>query len=414
MTTVPVSTAAMTGAVWPAAAVRRRLRPLQLATFLQGLLFWVPVEKLFMNEIGFTPAGVGLMAAAYAAVVPVLEVPSGILADRWSRRGVLVIANAALALSALIGGFAHDQPTYLLSALVLGVFFAMNSGTVDSIVYDTLVEETGTGAGFDREIGRFRMLDSAALVSSALAGGVLAGIAGPRFTYLLTVPLVVVSILVVLRCPEPRLHRAGERTSLRAHTALTFQTLACSRRLLPVVTLSVLSGVVLQVVLEFGPLWLVALAAPAVLYGPHWAGLTGSLGLAGALTGRVRLDRPAPAVAVAATMTAACLTLTVTANLVVVVAAQVVLALLVAVAGIHLSQLLHDAVPSTVRAGVASGVSTLTWLVFLPVALTFGLLAEHHGVHSGGWILTAFTASAGALLVATTRTRPRDRAAAHV
>jgi hypothetical protein len=25
------------------------------------------------------------MAAAYAAVVPVIEVPSGILADRWSR-----------------------------------------------------------------------------------------------------------------------------------------------------------------------------------------------------------------------------------------------------------------------------------------------------------------------------------------
>lgn len=62
-------------------------------------------------------------------------------------------------------------------------------------------------------------------------------------------------------------------------------------------------------------------------------------------------------------------------------------------AGIHLSHLLPNAVPSTVRAGVASGVSTITWLVFLPVALTFGLLAEHHGVHSGGWVITGFTAT---------------------
>jgi hypothetical protein len=33
---------------------------------------------------------------------------------------------------------------------------------------------------------------------------------------------------------------------------------------------------------------------------------------------------------------------------------------------------LHDAVPSTIRAGVASGVGTLTWLTFLPFALLFG------------------------------------------
>ena len=38
-----------------------------------------------MSEIGFDPASVGVMAAAYAAVVPIIEIPSGILADRWSR-----------------------------------------------------------------------------------------------------------------------------------------------------------------------------------------------------------------------------------------------------------------------------------------------------------------------------------------
>ena len=391
----------------PATSVPKRLRLLQLATFLQGLLFWVPVEKLFMNEIGFTPATIGVMAAAYAAVVPVLEVPSGILADRWSRRGVLIIANAALALSALIGALAHDVGTYILSALVLGVFFAMNSGTADSIVYDTLLEETGTGAGFERAIGRFRVIDSAALVTSALAGGVLAGIADTRITYLLTVPVVAVSILVLLRCPEPQLHRAGERTSLRAHTALTWRTLTRSRRLLPIITLSVLSGVVLQVILEFGPLWLVVLAAPAVLYGPHWAGLTASLGLAGALADRIGLGRPTAASVVALTMTTASLTLTLTTNLIVVITAQIVLALLTVTASIHLTQLLHDAVPSAVRAGVSSGISTFTWIAFLPLALAFGLLTERHGIATGGWILTALTAAAGTLLVTTARTEHR-------
>jgi hypothetical protein len=35
--------------------LRRRLLPLYLATFLQNLALWVPIEKLFMTTIGFTP-----------------------------------------------------------------------------------------------------------------------------------------------------------------------------------------------------------------------------------------------------------------------------------------------------------------------------------------------------------------------
>ena len=33
--------------------ISRRLRPLYLAVALQGSMLWVPVEKLFMSQIGF-------------------------------------------------------------------------------------------------------------------------------------------------------------------------------------------------------------------------------------------------------------------------------------------------------------------------------------------------------------------------
>ena len=52
----------------------------------------------------------------------------------------------------------------------------------------------------------------------------------------------------------------------------------------------------MQGMLEFGPLWLVALLVPPFLYGPHWAGLTAALGLGGmlgaALVVHPRLDGP--------------------------------------------------------------------------------------------------------------------------
>lgn len=389
----------MTTILRPPSALQKRLRPLHLATFLQGLMFWVPVEKLFMNEIGFDAASIGLMAAAYAAVVPILEVPSGILADRWSRRGVLIAASAALAVCALIGGLSHDVPTYILSAVALGVFFALNSGTIDSIIYDTVLAETGDSTAYERHIGRNRLANSAALVASALLGGVVAEIADTRITYLLTVPVGALSVFALLRFSEPRLHRAAEPTSLLTHIGLTYRALARRDRLLPIIAMSVLTALVLQVLLEFGPLWLVAMAAPAVLYGPYWAGLMSSFGLGGLLAGKLDLARPRIAVAVAVLMTLSSVVLTTSGHVIVVTAAQVLFALLIVAAGIHATHLLHDAVPSTVRAGVASGVSTLAWIAFLPIAIAFGLISERNGVHTAGWMITVVTVVAGGLLV---------------
>src|SRR5919106_5776947 len=105
----------------------KRVVPLYLASFLGGLALWVPIEKLFMTEIGFTPASVGLMAAVYAVVVPILELPSGVLADRWSRRGVLVLGAIAAIVSVVIGGLSQNVTVYILSAVFLGVFFALQS-----------------------------------------------------------------------------------------------------------------------------------------------------------------------------------------------------------------------------------------------------------------------------------------------
>ncbi|HEX6760463.1 MAG TPA: MFS transporter [Propionibacteriaceae bacterium] len=381
-------------------SLQRRLMPLYIAVFLQGFLLWVPVEKLFMSEIGFDPASVGLMAAAYAAVVPIIEIPSGILADRWSRRGVLIISSAALGLCALIGGLSNNVATYIVSALILGVYFAMYSGTLDAVVYDTVLEEIGDSDDFERRIGRVRLVESIALVASSLLGGWLAGLATPRLMYFLSVPIAALSIFAYLWFREPRLHKTEEATSLRSHLAVTYRTLIQRGKLLPIIGLAVLTSLVLQVIFEFGPLWLVALAAPAVLYGPYWAALTSTFGLGGLLAGRVQLNRLVPLGITVGLMILASLVLTRESGVLVASIAQVVLALLIVLASIHVTRLLNDAVTSTVRSGVASGVGALSWIAFLPSALVFGIVSKQTDVHTASWMIVAATVGVGILLVA--------------
>jgi hypothetical protein len=155
----------------------------------------------------------------------------------------------------------------------------------------------------------------------------------------------------------------------------------------------------MQGMLEFGPLWLVALAVPAFLYGPHWAGLTSALGLGGLLGAQAWITRPWPVGLLAVAIIACCVVLTLSHQALVVVGVQVALTLLVVAVSIPVLRRLHDAVPSSIRAGVASGVGTLTWLTFVPFALGFGAVSERAGVDRAGWLLVAIAAVAALLLI---------------
>jgi MFS family permease len=332
-----------------------------------------------------------------------LEVPSGILADRWSRSWIMILGCVALVISSLIGGLSQNVIMYVIAAMILGVYFAFSSGTLDSIVYDTVLEETGSNELYEKWIGRTRAVESAAFVFSALAGGVLAQYTSARFTYFATVPLVGLAVIGFLRFNEPRLHQAAERVNLRSHVALTFRTMITSRTVLRVMFLVAAAGLLAQAVFEFGPLWLVAQAAPAALYGPYWAALVSTFGVAGLLIGKLNLERRLLVTVLIILSLAAALLLTWASSLAVLVAAQVVLGLGLAIIGIHASRLLHDAVPSSVRAGVSSGAGTVTSVLFLPFALVFGWTARENGVYWSGFILAGAVLVVGVLLVVSVR-----------
>ena len=166
----------------------RRLLPLYIAAFSQGLVLWAPIEKVFLRSLGFDQAALGLMAASYSSIIPLLDLFSGILADRWSRKGVLMLASVAAMLNALLGGLSHDVPTYLVSALFFGVEVALVSGTYESILYDTLLEHTGHSHAFEQRLGQVKLLSSLALLLSALIGGLVATLLSPRLAYFATIP----------------------------------------------------------------------------------------------------------------------------------------------------------------------------------------------------------------------------------
>jgi hypothetical protein len=114
-----------------------------------------------------------------------------------------------------------------------------------------------------------------------------------------------------------------------------------------------------------------------IWYGPSCALLYSGAWSGGALAGRLRGGRPVLVTGLG-TLVVACGLFFQDPRLV--AGAQVATIFGVTVLNIVLTRYLHDAMPSAIRAGVSSVVSTIGYGVFVPAALAFGLFSRGHGI----------------------------------
>lgn len=370
-------------------ALTRRLRPLYFAAFLQSFMLWYAVEKLFMRSIGFDDSDIGFMVAVYSVAMLVIDIPSGLLADRWSRKGVLIVASLALTGAALVGGVSNSIGAYLFSAILWGAFYACYAGMYESTVYDTLAEENQPTTLYRKVYGKIQMADSAGLVTGGLASIVVATQMGLRETYFLSVPFALLSILALLAFREPRLHKNTEQHSIFVQIRHTFLAITRNNRAVPVVLSLILKSTVLFMMFEFAQLWLIALEAPTGFFGFAGALLYAAIGFGGWGAQHLHATSPKRTTLILGCILASIGGLIVAHNIVAVAVLQFVFIGSMVALSIALSNMLHDLLPSHLRASAASATSTLGRLLIIPLALLFGYVSEHFSIFSATYILLA-------------------------
>jgi MFS family permease len=368
-----------------AEAVTKRLRPLYFTGFIHSFVLWYSIEKLFMRSVGLNDYLITVATLVYIVVMMVANIPLGLLADRWSRKGVLYIATCALVGSSLVCGVSHGLVVYAAGISVWGLFYAAYAGTYDSAVYDVVLEETGSAEAFARCYGRVQMFEAAAFISSALASAVVARYASLRAEYFLTVPFTCCAFGTLARFREPRLHRTAARAQLGAHLGQIVRG-ATGGGAGWIVAALVASCVVMRLLIEFYQLWYLGLAVPVLWYGPACALMYSGAWSGGAVAHRLRGGRGVPLAGLG--------TLVIAVGLFahdprVVIGAQAATIFGVTVLTIALTRCLHDAMPSTVRAGASSVVATLGYGVFVPAALAFGILSRGHGISAATVLVIA-------------------------
>lgn len=343
-----------------------------------------------MIDIGFNTASIGVMVAIMSIVMLAIETPSGVLADRWSRKGVMILGCSALLASGIIAAFSFNEPVYIISSIFWGIYAALYSGTYDSVIYDTTIEEYGDSKKFGYYLGRLKAVEGVSFVVGALSGGFIAGALGMRETYILSLPFILIAFFFLLRFREPQLHKAEVSEPVFRHIRQTFAAVLKAPILLPVVIATVGFGVLQETVFEFGQLWFIAVAAPLVLYGLFSAAVFSSWITGGLLADKIKSKSATIILMTTVLLSIICLIFA--RNYWFVLVIQFVLAICLVALSVILAKKMHDELPSRLRAGSASVVSTLARIILIPGSLLFTIVANDYGLSLATNILLAIAA----------------------
>ena len=117
---------------------RLRTGPLELMTFMNGLVFFAPVALLVRTRAGVPLERFFVLQAVLSLAVFLFEIPAGRLTDRIGCRNTLVLSawTLLLARGLLLAAFLTGSfGLFLAEALVEGLSACLSSGTVSAYLY---------------------------------------------------------------------------------------------------------------------------------------------------------------------------------------------------------------------------------------------------------------------------------------
>ncbi|AKQ67970.1 MDR-type permease [Myxococcus hansupus] len=184
-------------------------------SLLSTLSFWFPVAILYYQACGLTYGEIMLLVVVQSVFQFALEVPSGVVADRWGRKYALLIAAVSKVVFLALFLLGDGVGVFILASAVLGIHLAFESGSDSAFLYDTL-KSLGREAEYRQHEGKAWSYRLGSMGVGSLIGGAAAEVS-LRLPVLLTLLGSVAALAVALTFREPPHHRSTRDKPSVAH-----------------------------------------------------------------------------------------------------------------------------------------------------------------------------------------------------
>lgn len=181
--------------------------------FCQRFHLYIHAYALLLLARGLTLVQISLIESIVIGSIFLMEVPTGLLADRVGRKWSIFASTLLLMCGEIIFIFARSFEWYIFIALLTGTGFAFASGAVEALVYDSL-PEAGREEAMKRAMGRLGFYAQIAFVIAPIIGGLIIGEARAEDfvpAIVLTVAALLMGLIVCLTLREPAIHTSEKQ-----------------------------------------------------------------------------------------------------------------------------------------------------------------------------------------------------------
>lgn len=182
------------------------IKKFYLYQFFQELMPIYPIYLLLFESKQLSVSQISLLLAIWSLPVVILEVPSGILSDNWSRKHMIAIGSVLKAGCFFLWMFAEGFLLFTIGFILWGISIALCSGSEEAWLFDFL-KSNSMEERFAEILGKGRFLSGASSVISAITGGFIGKCFGVHYALILSVLFCLISAGFALSFKEINLYR---------------------------------------------------------------------------------------------------------------------------------------------------------------------------------------------------------------
>jgi MFS family permease len=363
----------------PVAARKITLVYVLLQFFYYFTFFWL-IQNVYFLEQGINYSQLAILLGVWSITTVVLEIPSGLLADRFGRKRVIIIGKLAFFMGILTFALLRTFPGFLLGMVFWGIHESFISGALEALVFDELKSQ--------KNEGKFKDILALATVSREVGLGVGVLIAGfvtqISMSYNVVASLVItfIGFCITFFLPNPKMIAESESELLEVSFSVALKQILSKQVLVRLVLFSITVMLSYQVITEYVVFSLKDLGLNYIAIGIFAFVEMLSFSIGAYFAGRVNTKIYRNVFALLSIAMAIGMFLITTNVIYIVVAAWLFLRIVKAFSEVSSTADWQSSVRSSDRATTGSIKNLLTNILYIPAAFVFGVLADNYGLFS--------------------------------
>jgi MFS family permease len=258
-------------------SVQRNLIALYLIKIAKWMNLVMPVVVLFYTANGLTMQDIFILQGIYSVTLMVLEIPTGIFADRAGRR-TSIITGSLLGFSGYaVYSFSDTFWWFVLAEVLLGISQSLVSGADSAMLFDTL--QTGhIQDKYSRFEGRITSIGNFGEAFAGIIGGFLA-VGSLRYPYYAQTGVALLAIPAAFALIEPPIRSLNSKPEFRQIRQVIINVLVKDKKLKWNTLFSAFTGAATLTMAWFAQPYFQSIHIPVKAYGLLWSILNLSVGI---------------------------------------------------------------------------------------------------------------------------------------